>query len=490
MAADRVTTRKRSSGTAKDVSARWKHIGQPKVSADVPAILWHPKPGDWHDYFAMVISPNGRSSRKECLAPAAAARHSAVMASRGMGRGHTLIKGGTRFERGSGLFSRLLAPGFRSIIGRVDARIRQGTIRAVLPDGRQRVLGGRGDGFTADVIVHDWRALVRLATNGSIGWYQAWEAGEWESPDPTLIFAVFGQNAAALGEIGRARGPFRWAAAFAHWLNRNSRAGSRRNIHAHYDLGNDFYAEWLDPTMSYSSAIFADGDDLEAGQRRKWEALSDRLGKPQTLLEIGCGWGSLANYFAREGAQVTAISLSDAQLAWARGRHDPTIDFRKQDYRDTNGQYDAIVSVEMVEAVGREYWPSFFDCIARNLKPGGRAAIQYITMQDDLFDAYASSADFIQAYIFPGGLLIRNSEFQKLAEERGLEWCDQTDFGTDYAQTLKMWRERFDAAFEGGRIHSGFDERFANLWRYYLMYCEGGFRGGGIDVSQVTLVKR
>ena len=189
------------------------------------------------------------------------------------------------------------------------------------------------------------------------------------------------------------------------------------------------------------------------------------------------------------GITATAISLSDAQLAWARERH-PGVDFRKQDYRDTAGQYDAIASVEMVEALGREYWPTFMDCIARNLKPGGRAAIQYISMRDDLFDAYAQSADFIQAYIFPGGLLIRTSEFRRLAEERGLAWQDQQDFGHDYADTLLHWRRNFDRAVAEDRLPQGFDREFCDLWRYYLMYCEGGFRGGGIDVHQVTLVKQ
>ena len=408
----------------------------------------------------------------------------------GIGRGRELIKGGSRFERKPGLLSRLIAPGFHKIIDRIDRGLVTGSITGKLPDGTTRVLGGRAPGIDAHITLHDWRALIRLATNGSIGWYQGWDAGEWESTDPVAIFAIFNQNAVSLGETGRAKGPFRWAASFTHWLNRNSKEGSQRNIHAHYDLGNDFYAEWLDPTMSYSSAIFAEGDDLEAAQRRKWDALSARLGKPETLLEIGCGWGALADHFAAHGSDVTAISLSDEQLAWARAHQNPAIEFRKQDYRDTEKQVDAIVSVEMVEAVGREYWPSFFDCIARNLKPGGRAAIQYITMSDELFDAYAASADFIQAYIFPGGLLIRNSEFQQLASERGLEWFDQKDFGLDYAETLKIWRERFDLAAKEGRLPAGFDDRFTRLWRYYLMYCEGGFRGGGIDVSQVTLIKK
>ena len=182
--------------------------------------------------------------------------------------------------------------------------------------------------------------------------------------------------------------------------------------------------------------------------------------------------------------------LSDEQLSYARGRWaNPAVEFRKQDYRDVTGPYDAIASVEMVEAVGRQYWPDFLDCIARCLKPGGRAAIQYISIRDELFDAYAASADFIQTFVFPGGMLLRESEFRQLAEERGLEWSEHTGFGLDYAETLRIWRENFDRAVERGLLPPGFDHRFVRLWRFYLMYCEGGFRGRGIDVAQVTLVK-
>ncbi|MFZ1742987.1 MAG: cyclopropane-fatty-acyl-phospholipid synthase family protein [Pontixanthobacter sp.] len=415
------------------------------------------------------------------------------MTSQGVNRGKTLIEGASRFERQPCLFARLIAPSFHKILDRIDRGLEQGSILGHLPDGTTRLLGGRNPGFDAIVHLKDWRGVMRLATNGSVGWYQAWEAGEWESPDLVPVFAIFNHNAVTLGQTGRAKGPFRWGAKIAHWLNRNSKAGSERNIQAHYDLGNDFYAQWLDPTMSYSSAIFADGDAggdaLEAAQRRKWDHLARRLGKPETLLEVGCGWGALADHFAARGSKVTAISLSDEQLAWARERHDPSIEFLKQDYRDTSGQFDGIISVEMVEAVGREFWPSYFDCIARNLKPGGRAAIQYISFRDDLFDAYAASADFIQAYIFPGGLLIRESEFRRLAAERGLVWQDQENFALDYAETLKIWRERFELAIDEARLPAGFDQRFARLWRYYLAYCEAGFRGGGIDVHQVTLVK-
>ena len=401
-------------------------------------------------------------------------------------RGRGLIEGGQRFARGTGWVARLVAPRFASLIARIDASLTSGTIYGTLPDGTPCMLGGRAPGFECEVRLHSWKALIRLASNGSVGWYQAWAAGEWSSPDPVPLFALFMQHAARLGDTARAKGPFRAALKLAHLFNRNTPAGAQKNIAAHYDLGNDFYAAWLDPTMSYSSAL-GDGP-LEAAQKCKMAALSERLAGARAVLEIGCGWGAMAGHLAEGGAAVDAISLSEPQLAWARAHHRGPR-FLRQDYRRTSGQYDGIVSVEMVEALGRENWPVFMDCLARNLKPGGRAALQFIAMRDDLFDAYAASADFIQAYIFPGGLLIRTSEFRKLAEARGLAWRDQRDFGLDYAETLKAWRARFDRAVAEDRLPQGFDERFVALWRYYLMYCEGGFRGGGIDVHQVTLVK-
>ena len=406
-------------------------------------------------------------------------------------RGAKLVAGGRGLGIGPQWLARIWSGGVNRILDRVDAGLARGSIEALLPDGTTRLLGGRQPGFAAKVRLHDVCALLRLATSGSVGWYQAWEADEWDSPDPVPLFALFMDNAEALGDAGRAHGPWRWLARLAHWLHRNSRTGSQRNIHAHYDLGNDFYAAWLDPTMSYSSARFANGEtELEAAQRRKLDSMAARLKGAETLLEIGCGWGSLARHFADRGVVVTAISLSDAQLDWARQRHAGAgIAFRKQDYRDTAGQFDAIASVEMVEAVGQEYWPDFFDCLARCLKPGGRAAIQLIVMRDDLFAGYARSADFIQTYIFPGGMLVRESAFRRLAAERGLDWRDEQRFGQDYAETLRLWRENFDRAVEEGCLPAGFDRRFVRLWRFYLMYCEGGFRGRGIDVLQVTLEK-
>ncbi|MDE1468277.1 SAM-dependent methyltransferase [Aurantiacibacter sp. D1-12] len=404
-------------------------------------------------------------------------------------RGGVLLQSGQRYGGKPGLLARAFAPAAGKILDRIDAGLEKGTLYGVFPDGSRRTLGGCAPGFECEVHLHDWRGLMRIATGGSIGLYQAWEAGEWSCEDPVSFFALFVENADAMGDVARAKGPWRWAAKALHALNRNTKAQAEKNIHAHYDLGNDFYAAWLDPTMSYSSAYRLADNELEAAQRRKWERLAERVGSPESVLEIGCGWGALSGHFAAKGARVDAISLSDEQLAWAREHH-PGVQFLKQDYRDTSGQFDAIVSVEMVEALGREYWPTFMDCVARNLKPGGRAAIQFIAMRDELFDAYAKSADFIQAYIFPGGLLIRTSEFRALAEERGLNWQDQEDFGIDYAETLKLWRTRFDAAAEAGMLPDGFDTKFRDLWRFYLMYCEGGFRGGGITVSQVTLVKK
>jgi cyclopropane-fatty-acyl-phospholipid synthase len=339
-------------------------------------------------------------------------------------------------------------------------------------------------------------ALVRLATSGSVGWYKAWALGEWSSPDPVAIFESFSANAAALGDVGRAKGPFRWVNALAHRLRDNAPRKARRNIAAHYDLGNDFYAAWLDPTMTYSSARFESGDEsLEQAQLRKVHILLDRLDvKPgERLLEIGCGWGTLAIEAAKRGASVVGLTLSTQQKAWAEQKIAESgladrIEIRLQDYRETAERFDAVASVEMVEAVGERWWGAYLDSIARNLKPGGRAALQFISIRHEFFDRYARNPDFIQTYIFPGGMLLDEPRFAALALERGLSWDGPEGFRLDYAATLKRWRERYNDAVARGAL-SGFAEAFHDLWRYYLMYCEGGFRGGAIDVAQVTMVK-
>ncbi|MEM6266087.1 MAG: cyclopropane-fatty-acyl-phospholipid synthase family protein [Pseudomonadota bacterium] len=303
------------------------------------------------------------------------------------------------------------------------------------------------------------------------------------------MFALFSDNVRALGNTARPSGSFKWAVRLAHWLNRNDRRGAARNITAHYDLGNDFYRAWLDPSMTYSSAVDLSDNDLSAGQQRKLRSIATRLGDAERVLEIGCGWGSLAQLLAQRGSEVTAISLSEEQLIWARHNCLPEINFCQADYRDITGVYDAVACVEMVEALGRENWNGFLQCVNRRLRPGGRAALQYISMADDLFETYAGTVDFIQACIFPGGLLIKSSEFRKLAERRGFAWRDHASFGHDYAETLRIWRQRFSKACSEDLLPSGFDERFVALWDYYLTYCEGGFRAGNINVHQVTLVK-
>lgn len=406
-------------------------------------------------------------------------------------RGDRLADARRSFAVGGGWLSLWFAPGFRAILDRIDAGLAFGTVEGHLPGGEVRTLGGQNPGPLAVVHIHDWRALIRLAVSGSVGWYVAWAKGEWSSPDPVPLFDLFMRNGESLGAAARSKGPWRWVNRAAHWLRRNSRAGSARNIHAHYDLGNDFYALWLDETMSYSSARFDGGaKTLDDAQRRKIDTIVDRLDVTSgaQVLEIGSGWGSLAAAIAAKGAKITGITLSEEQLSWARAHHSAP-EFVLRDYRDVDERYDAIASVEMVEAVGEAYWPDYLDCIARCLKPGGRAAIQYIAINDALFDAYSRSADFIQSYVFPGGMLLSESRFRALAEARRLSWRDQVNFGLDYAETLKLWRERFDTVVADGQLPAGFDDRFVRLWRYYLMYCEGGFRGGGIHVAQVTLVK-
>jgi cyclopropane-fatty-acyl-phospholipid synthase len=411
---------------------------------------------------------------------------------------------GRQFRSGrpqAGLWARLVAAPFHRMLDRIDSGLEAGAIEAWLPDGSYRILGGRGPGPVAEVEMRSWRALVRLASGGSVGWYDAWTSREWSSPDPVPLFDLFMRNARTLGGSARARGLTRRLIRLRHWLRDNTPRRARRNIAFHYDLGNDFYAEWLDETMTYSSALFQEpiraDEQLAYAQLNKVRTLLDRLHlePDQDLLEIGCGWGTLADIAADEyGANVTGITLSEAQRDFALALNQSNanagrVNIELRDYRDVRSQYDAVASVEMVEAVGERWWPAYLRAVARALKPGGRAAIQYIAIDDAMFDAYAASADFIQTYVFPGGMLISESRFRSLAEAEGLSWEEPRRFGLHYAETLRRWREHFDAAAAEGRLPAGFDQRFVALWRYYLMYCEGGFRGGGIWVAQVTLTK-
>lgn len=423
------------------------------------------------------------------------------MASSPSPRGEHLLRADRGFSTGPSWFMRLFAPGFHKILDRIDRGLATGKLSAKLPDGKSRVLGDHAPGPAAEIELKSWRPLIRLMTSGSVGWYRGWAEGEWVSPAPETLFELFVANRKTLGNVARAKGRARLRNFVAHAQRRNNRANARRNIQAHYDLGNDFYAAWLDETMSYSSAVFEDPlsreEPLAEAQRRKVRMLLDRLDlKPgDRLLEIGCGWGGLMEIAASEyGADVTGITLSTEQKAFAeeRLRKAGLADRTRAelvDYRDVEGTFDAVASVEMVEAVGQEYWPAYLQTIADRLKPGGKAAIQLISIEEEGFEAYAASADFIQTYIFPGGMLIEENRFAEIAEKAGLTWADRNGYNLHYAETLRRWRDRYDRAVAEKRLPDGFDDRFHGLWRYYLMYCEGGFRAGGIDVAQVTLIK-
>lgn len=401
-----------------------------------------------------------------------------------------------------GFLMRIANPFLRSIahkfLDKMDAGLEVGTIEGHLPDGSIRMLGGRANGPYVKASLNSYFGLVRIGRFGSIGLFESWRRGEWASDNPEIIFELFTYNRKAMGDTARASGLGRIIAKVLHLFNRNSKNGSRKNIEYHYDLGNDFYTLWLDDMMNYSSADFSKiepvSENLALAQHQKIDRMLHRLDlkADQSLLEIGCGWGGFAKR-AIDGAQVDyhGITLSNEQKSWCDGilSNHSNAKVSITDYRDVNGQYDAIASIEMVEAVGEEYWPDYLDTISNALKSGGKAAIQYISIEDDIFDAYKNSADFIQHYIFPGGMLVSESRFRALAEKRGLKWQDQYDFGLDYAATLKIWRERFDAIVSAGELPSQFDEKFIQMWRFYLLYCEGGFRGGAINVSQVTLTK-
>jgi len=413
-------------------------------------------------------------------------------------RGKHLVAADRGFAKGGGFFAPLFTGGFNKLIDRLDKGIREGRIEATLPDRSFRIVGGHGEGPVAIIDLKSWRALVRLVASGSVGWYVAWARGEWTSPDPVKIFEIFLRNAPHLGDTGRSKGPWKAVNWVAHRLRANGKRRARRNIAHHYDLGNDFYAAWLDPSMTYSSAVFANpADSLAQAQEHKIRLLLDRLDLTpgQRLLEIGCGWGALAEIAARDyGVHVTGLTLSEEQKDYAEARLARAgladkADIQLTDYRDVAGTFDAVASVEMVEAVGQEYWPAYLQAVAGALKPGGKAAIQLISIRDDLFPNYAANADFIQAYIFPGGMLIGEAKFRAIAEAAGLAWRDRAGYGMHYAETLRRWRDHYDAAVREDRLPDGFDPAFHELWRYYLMYCEGGFRGGAIDVAQVTLVK-
>ncbi|MES1942658.1 cyclopropane-fatty-acyl-phospholipid synthase [Salinisphaera sp. PC39] len=381
------------------------------------------------------------------------------------------------------------------LIHRQLARIERGRLSLRLPDGQQIRIEGAQDGPEAGLSLLDAGVLRRVLGGGDIGFAEGYMAGEWDSPDLAELMYLLHLNQDRL--VPRVPG-LQGLAAMRDWIGhvrrRNSRRGSRRNIAYHYDLGNDFYGLWLDPTWTYSSAVFARPDQaLEDAQRHKYRLLLERLDlRPEHhLLEIGCGWGGFALYAAETvGCRVTGITLSREQLDLARERAraaglDDRVAFRLQDYRDIDAVYDRVASIEMYEAVGEAYWPGYFAAVRGALAPNGRAAIQGITIDEASFPAYRRRVDFIQKYIFPGGMLASPTAFREHARAAGLRPVDTAFYGADYARTLRLWDERVREA--AAAIRRRFDERFLRMWRYYLAYCEAGFRSGNIDLMHITL---
>ncbi|WP_374338246.1 class I SAM-dependent methyltransferase [Methyloversatilis sp.] len=379
---------------------------------------------------------------------------------------------------------------------RLLERIEHGWLLLTLPNGELLSFGHRGE--PVDMHVHDWSVFERVLARGDIGLGEAWFDGLWDTDHLARVLTLFASN----------RGPLETAvhgnllalalARVRHLCRANTRRGARRNILAHYDLGNDFYALWLDRGMTYSSALF-EGEEqrsLEAAQHAKYARIARvlRLQRDQPVIEIGCGWGGFAEVAARDhGAVVHGVTLSPAQLEWAQARAQRAgcggrASFELRDYRDLRGQVGRIVSIEMLEAVGERWWPTYFRKLFGMLTVGGEAVVQTISIGNDLFPRYRRGTDFIQQYVFPGGMLPSPSVFADQAARAGLVLHEDYRFGLDYAITLAHWRQAFEQQADALRA-LGFDRRFQRLWRFYLAYCEAGFRAGLIDVHQFHLLK-
>lgn len=382
----------------------------------------------------------------------------------------------------------------RWFLRRLLSQIVVGRLSIVTPEGEQLWSGSVGPGPQAAIVLKNWRAMRRLMLDGDIGLAEAYRDGDFTTPDLTALIELGARNDATLRRLVSGTWPARLLNRLRHWRNANSRAGSRRNITAHYDLGNDFYRYWLDAGMTYSSALYeTPTDTLEAAQDRKLDRIVEMLALSggERVLEIGCGWGALAERLAREGCLVTAITLSPAQLEYAQRRIAEAgladkVELRLQDYRDVVGRFDRIVSIEMIEAVGRDYWPTYFAALSRSLTAGGHAVLQSITIEDALFEPYQQGTDFIQRFIFPGGCLPSVPALVGAAKAAGFAEIERFGFGSSYALTLKQWRGRFLENWPQ-IAPQGFDEQFRKLWEFYLCYCEAGFRAGTIDVSLIAL---
>jgi len=391
------------------------------------------------------------------------------------------------------------APPAARLLFSLLARLAHGDVRLTAPDGKVHRFGpGGGDASRVELRLNDWRIAREVLVGGDVAFAEAYMDGRWETPDLTALLTVLANNQRALERAFYGHAWQRALFRLRHWLNANTRQQAKRNIVAHYDLGNDFYRLWLDPTMTYSSALF--GADrtapLAVAQDAKYRRILAELALPPGahILEIGCGWGGFAEVAARAGYRVTGLSLSDAQTAYARERLARAgladrVEFRIQDYRDVRGTFDGVASVEMFEAVGERWWPAYFRAVREALAPGGRACIQTITIAEERFERYRTQSDFIQQYIFPGGMLASPARFAATAKAAALAPANVHTFGSDYAETLIRWHAAFDAHADAVRAQ-GFGERFIRCWRFYLAYCAAGFASGSTDVAQYTLVAR
>jgi cyclopropane-fatty-acyl-phospholipid synthase len=387
-------------------------------------------------------------------------------------------------------------PAFRSALAIAQRRWDRGSVTFELPSGREIHVHGRASGPSARLIVRDFKFVSRVLASADIGFGEGYVAGEWDTPDLSALLEAFTLNFDHLEKLITGNPIVGALNSLAHFLNRNSREGSRRNIHAHYDLGNDFYARWLDPSMTYSAAMYRNpAETLQDAQANKYRALADciDLKSGQHVLEIGCGWGGFAEYAARErGARVTAITISKEQHDFARRRLFEAgladrADVRLMDYRDVEGRFDGVASIEMFEAVGEAFWPTFFHKVAEVLEPGACAGLQVITIRNDLFKVYRQRSDFMRKYVFPGGMLPSEHRLEQETARAGLSHAGLTRFGQDYARTLAEWADSFETSWREGE--AGFDERFRRLWRFYLRYCEAAFRTGRTNVIQLSLQK-
>ena len=370
-----------------------------------------------------------------------------------------------------------------------------GVLEIITPEGLSIPIKGPNGGPEGRLVIGDYRFVGRVLTGGIIGFAEGYMAGEWDSPDLAVLLQALSLNLERLQGLIEGSPVVRLLNRVTHRFRRNSRRGSRKNIHAHYDLGNRFYERWLDPSMTYSAARFEQGDESLADAQRLKNASLARLidlREGQSVVEIGCGWGGFAEFAAGEiGAKVTGVTISQEQFDYAqkrmfeRGLAD-RVDIRLVDYRDIEGQFDRVASIEMFEAVGEEYWPTYFAKVRSLLKPGGRAGLQIITIRDELFEEYRTTTDFIQKYVFPGGIVPSEQRLREETDRASLNWGEAIRFGQCYAQTLGQWARQFEAHW-AQIAPLGFDERFRRLWLFYLAYCEAGFRTGRTDVIQLAL---